>query len=59
MVTIDTPLGAVGFKMARRHGEVLNASPEFEDCARIARDRDMPLKDVQAAASKAFLDRRR
>jgi uncharacterized protein (TIGR00299 family) protein len=59
MVTIDTPLGALRFKVARRHGEVLNASPEFEDCARIARDRDMPLKDVQAAASKAFLDRRR
>jgi uncharacterized protein (TIGR00299 family) protein len=58
IVTVDTPLGAVGFKVARRNGQVLNASPEFEDCARIARDWNLPLKDVQAAASKAFLDRR-
>ena len=36
---------------------ILNASPEFDDCVRIARERDVPLKDVQAAATKAFLDR--
>jgi uncharacterized protein (DUF111 family) len=36
---------------------VLNASPEFDDCVRVARERGVPLKDVQAAASKAFLDR--
>jgi uncharacterized protein (TIGR00299 family) protein len=58
-VTIETPLGTVRFKVARRDGEMLNASPEFDDCARIARERDVPLKDVQAAASKAFLDSRR
>jgi uncharacterized protein (TIGR00299 family) protein len=58
-VTVETPLGAVRFKIARREGRVLNASPEFDDCARIARERDLPLKDVQAAASKAFLDSRR
>ena len=32
----DTPLGAVRFKVARRDGEVLNASPEFDDCVRLA-----------------------
>ena len=56
-VTVDTPLGRVRFKIARRNGEVLNASPEFDDCARIARERKVPVKDVQAAATKAFLDR--
>ncbi|HEY6361270.1 MAG TPA: nickel pincer cofactor biosynthesis protein LarC [Vicinamibacterales bacterium] len=55
-VTIATPLGDVRFKIARRNGEMLNASPEFDDCARIARERDVPVKDVQAAAMKAFLD---
>jgi uncharacterized protein (TIGR00299 family) protein len=54
-VTVQTPLGAVRVKVARRHGEILNASPEFEDCARIARDRNMPVKEVQALAVKAFL----
>jgi pyridinium-3,5-bisthiocarboxylic acid mononucleotide nickel chelatase len=56
-VTVDTPVGTVRFKVARRGGEILNASPEFDDCARIAAERGIPLKDVQAAASKAYLDR--
>jgi uncharacterized protein (TIGR00299 family) protein len=58
VVTIDTPLGAVRMKLARRDGIVLNAAPEFEDCARLARERGLPVKDVQAAATKAWLDRR-
>jgi uncharacterized protein (DUF111 family) len=37
---------------------VLNVAPEFDDCARIARERGVPVKDVHAAAMKAFLDRR-
>jgi uncharacterized protein (TIGR00299 family) protein len=57
-ITVEMPLGAVRFKVARRNGVVLNASPEFDDCARIARALDLPLKDVQAAAMKAFLDSR-
>ena len=56
-IAVETPFGAVHVKVARHNGVVMNASPEFEDCARIARERDIPLKDVQAAASKAFLDR--
>jgi pyridinium-3,5-bisthiocarboxylic acid mononucleotide nickel chelatase len=58
MVAVTTPFGEVRMKVARRGGEVLNASPEFEDCARLARERDVPVKDVQAAATKAFLDRK-
>lgn len=56
-VTVATPHGAVRFKVAKRNGEILNASPEFDDCARIAREKNLPLKDVQAAAMKAFLER--
>ena len=54
-VMVQTPLGAVRVKVARRHGKILNASPEFEDCARIARERSIPVKEVQALAIKAFL----
>lgn len=56
-VTVDTPFGPVRVKIARRNGEVMNASPEFEDCVRIAVAAGRPVKDVQAAAMKAFLDR--
>jgi hypothetical protein len=57
-IAVDTPFGRVAMKVARRNGEVMNAAPEFDDCARLAAERGAPVKDVQAAAMKAFLDRR-
>jgi pyridinium-3,5-bisthiocarboxylic acid mononucleotide nickel chelatase len=56
-IAVETEFGPVTVKVARRNGEILNASPEFEDCARIAAERGRPVKEVQAAAMKAFLDR--
>ncbi|MXZ72148.1 MAG: nickel pincer cofactor biosynthesis protein LarC [Acidobacteria bacterium] len=56
-VTIDTRLGVVRVKVARRRGEVLNAAPEFEDCVRLAAEHGVAVKDVQAVAVKAWLDR--
>jgi pyridinium-3,5-bisthiocarboxylic acid mononucleotide nickel chelatase len=53
---LETPVGPIRFKVATRDGRVFNASPEFEDCARAAAARRMPLKDVQALATKAWLD---
>jgi len=55
-ITVETPLGLVRFKIARRHGEVLNASPEFDDCVRLAAEHDVPAKHVQALATQAYLD---
>jgi len=55
---VETPVGAIRFKVATRDGRVLNAAPEFEDCARAAADRGMSIKDVQALAQKAWLDSR-
>ncbi len=57
LVQVDTPLGPVRFKVARRAGHVLNASPEFDDCARIAAGRQLPVKQVQAVALKAWMER--
>jgi uncharacterized protein (TIGR00299 family) protein len=54
IVTVETPLGAVRFKVARRDGRVMNASPEFEDCARIAAAHGLPVKEVQAIVGKAY-----
>lgn len=56
-VTLETPAGPIRLKIARRGGRVVNASPEFEDCARAADQRGLPIKDVQALAMKAWLDR--
>jgi len=57
VVSVETPFGPVRFKVAHRDGVTLNAAPEFDDCARRAGERGVPVKDVQAAATKAFLDR--
>jgi hypothetical protein len=57
--TVTTPFGPVRFKVARRDGEVLNASPEFDDCVRLAEASGRSVKEIQAAATKAWLDARR
>jgi pyridinium-3,5-bisthiocarboxylic acid mononucleotide nickel chelatase len=55
--TIQTPVGPIRFKIARRGGAIVNAAPEFEDCARAAAEQGLPIKDVQARAIKAWMDR--
>ena len=57
MVLVETRFGPLRVKVARRNGEILNASPEFDDCVKRAAEAKAAVKDVQAAAVKAFLDR--
>jgi uncharacterized protein (TIGR00299 family) protein len=57
MVTVSTSLGPVRFKVARRDGQILNAQPEFEDLAKLSAERGIPVKEVQALAHKAWLER--
>jgi uncharacterized protein (DUF111 family) len=54
IVSIDTPIGAVRFKLAWREGRIVNAIPEYEDCARLAAARGLPLKEVHAIAAQAY-----
>ncbi len=54
---IETPIGTVRVKVARRSGRVVNAAPEFEDCARLAAEHGLSVKEVLALAQKAYLDR--
>jgi uncharacterized protein (TIGR00299 family) protein len=58
LVSVETPLGAVRFKVARRDGRVMNAVPEFEDCAKLAAANNLPVKEVQAIAANAYGSRR-
>ncbi|HWW83246.1 MAG TPA: nickel pincer cofactor biosynthesis protein LarC [Vicinamibacterales bacterium] len=51
---VETPLGPVRFKIAWRHGRIINAVPEFEDCARLAQAHHLPVKEVQAIALNAY-----
>ena len=54
IVHVETPIGAVRFKVAWRDGHVVNAVPEFEDCARLASAHHLSVKEVQALAVKAY-----
>jgi uncharacterized protein (TIGR00299 family) protein len=57
MIAVNTTLGPVRFKVASRDGRVLNAQPEFDDLAKLSEQRGIPIKDVQALAHKAWLER--
>ncbi len=59
VVSVDTPLGPLRIKVAGRDGRILNAAAEFDDCARVAAERGIPIKEVQAIAMKAWLESQR
>jgi pyridinium-3,5-bisthiocarboxylic acid mononucleotide nickel chelatase len=51
IVPLETPLGEVRMKVSRMNGTMLNATPEYEDCRRIAAQKGIPLKQVIALAN--------
>jgi pyridinium-3,5-bisthiocarboxylic acid mononucleotide nickel chelatase len=53
-VPVATPFGEVRVKISRMNGSVLNATPEYEDCQRLAAEKGIPLKQVIAAAAFEF-----
>jgi len=53
--TVQTPWGDVQIKIARwPSGEVANASPEYEDCRRLATEHAVPLKQVMQEAMRIY-----
>jgi len=59
LVTVDSPLGRIRVKVAELDGRVVNAAPEFEDCQKVAREKGVPLKQVQAEALYHFQKRQK
>ncbi len=53
-ISVTTPYGRVRVKEGILDGKPLNAWPEYEDCARLARSRSVPLRQVQEAAIVAY-----
>ena len=60
MVDLETSLGPARVKLKKWGDEVIDASPEYEDCRRLAMEHSMPLQDVlrlvKQEASRRFLD---
>ncbi len=57
IVRVETEFGRVNVKLSRMNGSLLNATPEYDDCQRIAAERSVPLKQVIAAATFEFQKR--
>jgi len=54
-VRVGTSWGPVEMKIARwPSGEIANASPEYEDCRKIAAEHSVPLKQVMQEAARLF-----
>jgi len=52
--TVQTPWGAVRLKVAREGERVLHIAPEYDDCARLAREHGIPLQQVMQSALQAW-----
>ncbi len=55
IVEVSTPWGTVRGKRSWITGQEARFAPEFDDCARVAADQQIPLRDVYRAAESAFL----
>ena len=51
---INTPIGTIVVKVKRLGSRIISASPEYEECRRIARERNMPLDEVYAVVQQAI-----
>jgi uncharacterized protein (TIGR00299 family) protein len=52
---IETLYGKIRIKVSRQGEEILTATPEYEDCRRIAEEKQVPLKDVMEKVKSIFL----
>jgi uncharacterized protein (TIGR00299 family) protein len=52
IITLQTKHGAIRFKLARWEGRLVNLSPEYEDCKKLATRAGIPLKDIFEEAKK-------
>ncbi len=51
---IETPLGTMAVKIKRLGARIISAAPEYEECWRIAQERNLPLEEVYAVAQHAI-----
>jgi uncharacterized protein (TIGR00299 family) protein len=55
--TVRTTFGEVRIKVARLNGHIRQASPEFEDCRKLAEAKNVPLQRVMDEAMRTWSDK--
>lgn len=53
-VNVGTEFGDVRIKVSRVNGRILHVAPEFEDCRKLAVEKDVPLQRVIAEAMRSY-----
>jgi uncharacterized protein (DUF111 family) len=53
-VNVGTAFGEVRIKVSRVNGHIRHATPEYEDCKKLAEAKNVPLQVVIAEATRAY-----
>ncbi len=53
---LETKFGTLQFKIARMNGKIVNVAPEYDDCKRLALEKNISLKQVMEAAKAVAAD---
>ena len=53
-VNVATSYGDVRVKVSRVNGRILQVAPEFEDCKRVAEEKNVPLQRIIAEAMRSY-----
>jgi hypothetical protein len=55
VITVKTSIGQGRVKIGKWKGKALTVSPEYEDCVKIAKEKNLPLEKVQEKLRMAAL----
>jgi uncharacterized protein (DUF111 family) len=53
-VNVVTDYGVVRIKVSRVNGRILHVAPEFDDCRKLAMEKNVPLQRVIAEAMRNY-----
>jgi hypothetical protein len=53
-VDVSTSYGSVRIKLSRSNGDILHATPEYDDCRKLAVEKQVPLQQVISEALRSY-----
>lgn len=59
LIKIETVYGAIQIKLAYHHHQLVNIQPEYEDCARLAKQNQLPWRQVYQTAVSTWYQQSR
>jgi uncharacterized protein (DUF111 family) len=54
-VNVSTSYGSVRIKLSRSNGHILHVTPEYDDCRKLAVEKQVPLQQVISEALRTYL----